>query len=368
MIKRKLRDIIEKRLFDGKAILLMGPRQVGKTTLLKELFEGREDVMWLNGDELDVQALFEGVSATRLKAMFGRKKIIIIDEAQRIPDIGLRLKLVTDQIKDVQLIATGSSAFELATKTGEPLTGRKWEYKMYPLSFGEIDEKRMIPHRLIFGYYPEVVMRPGEEREILRLLSDSYLYKDVLMSDQINKPDSLVKLLQALAFQVGSQVSYNELAQLCNLDSKTVEKYVILLEQSYVIFRLNSFSRNLRNELKTSKKIYFYDNGIRNALIANFNQIEGRADRGALWENFLISERKKFLEYNRLWGNSWFWRTKEQKEIDLVEERDGKITGYEFKWNPDQKVKIPRLFLDSYENSDFQVIHRDNCDSFLLEY
>ena len=296
MIKRKLRDIIEKRLFDGKAILLMGPRQVGKTTLLKELFEGREDVMWLNGDELDVQALFEGVSATRLKAMFGRKKIIIIDEAQRIPDIGLRLKLVTDQIKDVQLIATGSSAFELATKTGEPLTGRKWEYKMYPLSFGEmvdehglLDEKRMIPHRLIFGYYPEVVMRPGEEREILRLLSDSYLYKDVLMSDQINKPDSLVKLLQALAFQVGSQVSYNELAQLCSLDSKTVEKYVILLEQSYVIFRLNSFSRNLRNELKTSKKIYFYDNGIRNALIANFNQIEGRADRGALWDNFLIS-------------------------------------------------------------------------------
>ena len=370
-----MQDIIEKKLFDGKAILLMGPRQVGKTTLLKELFGGREDVMWLNGDELDVQVLFEGVSATRLRAMFGRKKVIIIDEAQRIPDIGLRLKLVTDQIKDVQLIATGSSAFELATKTGEPLTGRKWEYKMYPFSFGEmvdehglLEEKRMIPHRLIFGYYPEVVMRLGEEREILRLLSDSYLYKDVLMSDQINKPDSLVKLLQALAFQVGSQVSYNELAQLCGLDSKTVEKYVVLLEQSYVIFRLNSFSRNLRNELKTSKKIYFYDNGIRNALIANFNQIEGRADRGALLENFLISERKKFLEYNRLWGNSWFWRTKEQKEIDWVEERDGKIIGYEFKWNPDQKVKIPRLFLDSYENSDFRVIHRDNCDSFLLEY
>ena len=375
MIKRKLQDIIEKKLFDGKAILLMGPRQVGKTTLLKELFGGREDVMWLNGDELDVQVLFEGVSATRLRAMFGRKKVIIIDEAQRIPDIGLRLKLVTDQIKDVQLIATGSSAFELATKTGESLTGRKWEYKMYPFSFGEmvdehglLEEKRMIPHRLIFGYYPEVVMRLGEEREILRLLSDSYLYKDVLMSDQINKPDSLVKLLQALAFQVGSQVSCNELAQLCGLDSKTVEKYVVLLEQSYVIFRLNSLSRNLRNELKTSKKIYFYDNGIRNALIANFNQIEGRADRGALWENFLISERKKFLEYNRLWGNSWFWRTKEQKEIDWVEERDGKIIGYEFKWNPDQKVKIPRLFLDSYENSDFRVIHRDNCDSFLLEY
>lgn len=373
MIKRKLEDIIGGRLFDGKAILLMGPRQAGKTTLLKTLFDGRDDVLWLNGDELDVQRLFDNVSATRLKAIFGNKKIVVIDEAQRIIDIGLRVKLVTDQIPGIQLVATGSSSFDLANKMNEPLTGRKWEYKMYPLSFGEmvddhglLEEKRMIPHRLVYGYYPEVVMRVGGEREILRLLSDSYLYKDILMLDQVSKPDSLIKLLQALAFQIGSQVSYNELAQLCGLDSKTVEKYVLLLEQSYVIFRLNSFSRNLRNELKTSKKIYFYDNGIRNALVANFSQIENRMDVGALWENFLISERRKFLEYTKLWGNCWFWRTKEQKEIDLVEERDGQITGYEFKWNPDTKVKVPRLFLDTYAGSDFKVIHRDNFEDFLL--
>lgn len=373
MIKRKLEYIIEEKLHDGKAILLMGPRQVGKTTLLKMLFSGRDDVLWLNGDELDVQRLFDNISATRLKAIFGNKKIVVIDEAQRIVDIGLRVKLVTDQIPGVQLVATGSSSFDLANKMNEPLTGRKWEYKMFPLSFGEmvdnhglLEEKRMIPHRLVYGYYPEVVVRSGEEQEILRLLSDSYLYKDVLTLDQISKPDSLVKLLQALAFQVGSQVSYNELAQLCGLDSKTVEKYVILLEQSYVIFRLNSFNRNLRNELKTSKKIYFYDNGIRNALVANFSQIESRTDVGALWENFLISERRKFLHYTRQWGNSWFWRTKEQKEIDLVEERDGQIVGYEFKWNPETKVKLPRLFLDTYSGSEFKVIHRDNVEDFLL--
>jgi ATPase len=373
MIKRRLESIITEKLYDGKAILLMGPRQVGKTTLLKMLFTGRDDVLWLNGDELDVQRLFDNVSATRLKAIFGNKKVIVIDEAQRIADIGLRVKLVTDQIPDVQLVATGSSSFDLANKMNEPLTGRKWEYKMYPLSFGEmvdehglLEEKRMVPHRLVYGYYPEVVMRPGEEQEILRLLSDSYLYKDILALDQISKPDSLVKLLQALAFQIGSQVSYNELAQLCGLDSKTVEKYVILLEQSYVIFRLNSFSRNLRNELKSSKKIYFYDNGIRNALVANFSQVENRTDVGALWENFLISERKKFLHYTKQWNNSWFWRTKEQKEIDLIEERDGQIVGYEFKWNPETKVKLPRLFLDTYTGSDFKVIHRDNFEGFLL--
>ncbi len=373
MIKRRLENIISEKLYDGKAILLMGPRQVGKTTLLKMLFTGRDDVLWLNGDELDVQRLFDNVSATRLKAIFGNKKVIVIDEAQRIADIGLRVKLVTDQIPDVQLVATGSSSFDLANKMNEPLTGRKWEYKMYPLSFGEmvdehglLEEKRMIPHRLVYGYYPEVVMHPGEEQEILRLLSDSYLYKDILALDQISKPDSLVKLLQALAFQIGSQVSYNELAQLCGLDSKTVEKYVILLEQSYVIFRLNSFSRNLRNELKSSKKIYFYDNGIRNALVANFSQVENRTDVGALWENFLISERKKFLHYTKQWNNSWFWRTKEKTEIDLIEERDGQIMGYEFKWNPGTKVKLPRLFLDTYAGSDFEVIHRDNFEDFLI--
>ena len=253
---------------------------------------------------------------------------MVIDEAQRIEDIGLRLKLITDQINDVQLIATGSSSFDLANKINEPLTGRKWEYKIYPISFKEmvnhhglLEEKRMLPHRLIYGYYPEIVNNPGEEKEILKQLSDSYLYKDILMWEQIKKPDKLLKLLQALAFQVGSQVSYNELAQTCGMDSKTVEKYIILLEQTFIIFRLGSFSRNLRNELKNSKKIFFYDNGIRNALIANFSPAETRTDIGALWENFLISERVKALHYSNKWSNYWYWRTKEQKEIDRSEER-----------------------------------------------
>lgn len=373
MITRVLEKAIEQRLYKGKAIIVMGARQVGKTTLLHQLFTQKDEIMWLNGDETDVQALFQNISATRLKAIFGNKKIILIDEAQRIPDIGLRLKLITDQIPDVQLVATGSSSFDLANKVNEPLTGRKWEFKMYPLSFSEmvnhhglLEEKRLIPHRLLYGYYPEIVNNPGDEKELLKQLSDSYLYKDILMWEQIKKPDNLLKLLQALAFQMGSQVSYSELGQLCGMDPKTVEKYIVLLEQTFVVFRLSSFSRNLRNELKNSKKIYFYDNGIRNALIANFSQIETRTDVGALWENFLISERIKYLQYERMWTHYWFWRTKEQKEIDFIEEADGNIKAYEFKWNPEAKYKTPILFLNNYEGSTFEVIHRDNVETFLL--
>ena len=316
MIQRILTKIIKSKLGTGKAIILMGPRQVGKTTLLQNLFPDNNDILFLNGDELDVRQLFENISSTRLKAIVGNKKILIIDEAQRITDIGLRLKLITDQLPTVQLIATGSSSFDLANKINEPLTGRKWEYRMFPLSFAEmvahhglLEEKRLLPHRLIYGYYPDVVVHQGEEKEILKQLSDSYLYKDILMWEQIKKPDKLLTLLQAIAFQVGQEVSYNELGKLCALDSKTVEKYINLLEQTFVIFRLGSFSRNLRNELKNSRKIYFYDNGIRNAIIANFSQIETRTDIGALWENFIVSERRKKLSYDRLWNNSWFWRT-----------------------------------------------------------
>lgn len=373
MVNRFLKDKIKSKLFKGKAIILMGARQIGKTTLLKSVFGEEKEVLWLNGDEVDVQELFSAVSSTRLKAIFGSNKIVVIDEAQRITDIGLRMKLITDFIPEVQLIATGSSAFELANSVNEPLTGRKWEYRMYPISFSEmvnhhglLEEKRLIPHRLVYGYYPDVVVNQGNEIEILKHLSDSYLYKDVLAWEQIQKPDKLLKLLQALAFQVGSQVSYNELGQLCGLDSKTVEKYIVLLEQTYVIFRLGSFSRNLRNELKSSKKIYFYDNGIRNAVIANFNQVESRTDIGALWENFVVSERIKFLNYSEKWTNYWYWRTKEQKEIDWIEEANGQLTGYEFKWNPNTKTKSPQLFLKSYLGSEFKVISRDNIDEFLL--
>lgn len=274
---------------------------------------------------------------------------------------------------EVQLIATGSSSFELASKVNEPLTGRKWEYKMLPLSFSEmvlhnglLEEKRLLPHRLIYGYYPDMVNNQGDEKDILKQLSNSYLYKDVLMLEQIKKTKKLIKLLQTLALQVGSQVSYNEFGNLCGLDSKTVEKYIIVLEQTFVVFRLSSFSRNLSNELKNSKKIYFYDNGIRNALVSNFNQIENRTDIGALCENFLISESIKYLNYTNNWTNYWFWRNKEQKELDFIEEVDGHITTYEFKWNPDAKVKFPKLFKENYPNSDFEVIHRDNFEKFIL--
>ncbi|MDP3358334.1 MAG: ATP-binding protein [Lutibacter sp.] len=373
MIERILEKTIKSQLNKGKAIILLGARQVGKTTLLKTLFGNAPDVLWLNGDELDVQALFETISATRLKAIFGYKKIILIDEAQRIKDIGLRMKLITDQIPEVQLVATGSSAFELANQVNEPLTGRKWEYKMYPVSFGEmvahhglLEEKRMLPHRMVFGYYPDVINNVGVEKEILKQLSNSYLYKDVLLLEQIKKPEGLIKLLQGLAFQVGSQVSYNELSKLCGLDAKTVEKYIVLLEQTFIVYRLGSFSRNLRSELKKSRKIYFYDNGIRNALIANFNQLELRQDIGALWENFVFSERMKYLHYQQKWTNTWYWRTKEQKEIDCIEESDGQITAFEFKWQPNAKFKAPKLFLENYPNSLFKVIHRDNIEDFLL--
>lgn len=373
MIDRALEKIIRSKLKSGKAIVLLGARQVGKTTLLKKIFADSGEILWLNGDEIDVQDLFENSSSSRLKVFFGNNKTVIIDEAQRISEIGLRLKLITDQIPEVQLVATGSSAFELANKLNEPLTGRKWEYKMYPLSFGEmvnhhglLEEKRLIAHRMVYGYYPEVINQIGSEKEILKQLSDSYLYKDILLLEQIKKTAGLLKLLQALAYQLGSQVSYSELSSLTGLDAKTIEKYITILEQTYIIFRLGSFSRNLRSELKKSRKIYFYDNGIRNALIANFNQPESRLDVGALWENFLMSERKKYLEYNQKWVNSWFWRTKEQVEIDYLEEEGGSLFAYEFKWNAKAKYKISKLFLRTYPVSTCKMIHPGNVEEFLL--
>jgi predicted AAA+ superfamily ATPase len=372
MIERILEKQILAKINKKKAIILMGPRQVGKTTLLKSLFEKSTEIIWLNGDEPDIQSIFENISSKRLEAIIGNKKMIIIDEAQRIPEIGLKMKLITDQLLNVQLIATGSSAFELSNKLNEPLTGRKWEFKMYPISFQEmvnhhglLNEIRLLPHRLVYGFYPDVVNHPGNEKEILKQLSDSYLYKDLLMIDQIKKPSALVKLLQALALQIGSQVSYHELAQICGLDGKTIEKYMMLLEQSYIIFRLTSFSRNQRNELKKSRKVYFFDNGIRNSLIANFEQIENRTDIGALWENYLVSERVKYLAYQQKWVNNWYWRTTEQQEIDYVEEENGQLSAYEFKWNPKAKGSIPNSFKKTYPTATTNIIHRENFEQFL---
>ena len=373
MIDRILKETIEKHLFTGKAIILMGSRQTGKTSLLEQLFPKNDDTIWLNGDDIATQTLMENMSAARLQQILGGKRLLIIDEAQRIKDIGLRMKLVTDQIKDVQLVATGSSSFELANRLNEPLTGRKWEYRMFPLSFAEmakhhglLNELTLIPHRMVYGYYPEVVTSAGNEIEVLRQLTDSYLYRDLFALDNVKKSDKLVLLLKALAYQVGSQISYSELAGTVGIDAKTVETYINVLEKAYIIFRLPSYSRNMRSELKHSKKIYFYDNGVRNALISGFSQVENRMDTGALWENFIVAERMKYNEYYGHWCNTYFWRTQEQKEIDYLEESDGKLHAYEFKYNHKKQVTVPKNFTDAYPDAEFNVITPDNIERFVL--
>lgn len=375
MISRHLENNILPILESNKAIIIMGARQVGKSTLLRQMLGQRQDVIWMNGDELDVQDIFSNMTSTRIRAILGSKRILVVDEAQRIADIGLRLKLITDQIPNVQVIATGSSSFELASKINEPLTGRKREFRMFPLTFREmvnhtqfLDEVRMIPHRMVYGYYPEVVSNPGDERATLKELSDSYLYKDILSLDSINKPDMLVRLLKALALQIGSQVSYNEVGTLIGLDPKTVERYVDILEKSYIIFRLGTFSRNLRNELKASRKIYFWDLGIRNAVIGNLSQVENRNDVGELWENFVIAERLKQNAYTGSFAQSYFWRTRLQHEIDYLEEVDGQLKAFEFKWNTRKaNVKCPESFSKAYPDATYQVITPENIEDFLLD-
>ncbi len=374
MITRCIEENILPLLGGRKAIIIMGARQVGKSTLLSQMLGNREDVIWMNGDEPDIQDLFQDMTSTRIKTILGNKKILAIDEAQRIPNIGLRLKLITDQIPEVQVIATGSSSFELANKVNESLTGRKREFKMFPLTFGEmakhtsfLEESRLIPHRMIYGYYPEIVTNPGDERATLKELTDSYLYKDILTLESIKKPDKLTRLLKALALQIGSQVSYNEIGNLIGLDSKTVEKYIDILEKSFIIFRLGSYSRNQRNELKASRKIFFWDLGIRNAIIGNLSQIENRTDAGELWENFVIAERLKKNAYSGSFAQSYFWRTRQQNEIDYIEEEDGKLSSFEFKWNERKaNVKCPEVFKKAYPETAFKVITPKNIEEFLM--
>lgn len=374
MIQRTLQEKIASVLNGKKAVTIMGAQQVGKSTLLKMMLSDRTDVMWFNGDEYDVKELFSDITSTRLRSIIADHRIVVIDEAQRIQDIGLKIKLITDNIPDVQVIATGSSSFELASKINEPLTGRKREYKMFPLTFGEmvnhtnlLEELRMIPHRMVYGYYPEVVESVGEERAVLKELSESYLYRDILSFDKIMKSEKLVKLLQALAYQIGSQVSYNEIGQTVGLDSKTVERYIDILEKSYIIFRLKSYARNLRNELKASRKIYFWDLGIRNAVIGNYSQVESRTDVGNLWENFVIAERLKKNHYDGSYAQSWFWRTQQQKEIDYLEDADGEIKAFEIKWNERKThTKCPVIFTKAYPNTDYKVITPKNIESILL--
>lgn len=373
IIKRELEERIRTCLFKGKAIILYGPRQSGKTTLVEKLIaEYRDNVLFLNGDEPDIRELMTGINSTRLKAFIGNKRLVVIDEAQRIQGIGLTMKLITDQLKGVQLIATGSSAFELASKTSEPLTGRKYEFHLYPLAFGEmagsfglLEERRMLKQRLVFGSYPEIVTKSGEGKDLLRLLAESYLYKDLLRLEDIKKPALLEKIIRALALQIGSEVSFNEIAQLLGADNKTIEKYIDLLQKSYVIFQLPAFSRNARNEIKKGRKIYFFDNGIRNAVINNYNPIESRTDIGELWENYLISERLKVLSNNGEYPQRYFWRTTAQAEVDYLEEQNNKFCAWEFKWNANKKLHIPKSFSNAYPEIPVSLITQDNYDKFL---
>jgi len=373
MISRELEKQLVQYVFRGKIIMLSGARQVGKTTLIEMLLQKRkEKVLYLNADETDVRELLTDTTSTSLKSIVGNNKIVFIDEAQRVKNIGITLKLFADQIKDVQVIVTGSSSFDLASEINEPLTGRKYEFMLFPLSFsemvehhGHLEEKRLLEHRLIYGYYPEIVTKPGEEKELLKLLANSYLYRDLLTLEQIKKPVLLEKILRALALQLGSEVSYNEVAQLVNADHETVEKYIDLLEKSFVLFRLPAFSHNVRNEIKKGKKIYFYDNGIRNAIIGNFNLLINRNDTGALWENFLISERMKYLYYNNINVKRYFWRTVQQQEIDYIEEQERKLSAYEFKWNKKARAKFPKTFIRAYPDSETHLVTQGNFENFL---
>ncbi|GHT16082.1 ATPase [Bacteroidia bacterium] len=373
-VNRILLQAIISRFYKGKAIILIGPRQVGKTTLLRQLVadEPQETVLSLNCDEPDVRYLLENVSSTELKNLIGSKRIILIDEAQRVENIGITLKLIIDNIAGIQLIVTGSSAFEINNKINEPLTGRKFEYHLYPFSTAEliahtsqIEENRLLEQRLIYGMYPDVVNHPSDANELLIQLINSYLFKDILMYQDIRRADNLNKLLTAVALQVGNEVSYNELSRIVGMDKETVERYLDLLEKVFVVFRLPAFCRNLRQELKKSRKIYFYDNGIRNALINNFQPLALRNDVGALWENFLISERKKHNEYNSFYAKTYFWRTHTMQEIDYIEEREGKLFAYEFKYNEHRRAKLPISFADAYPENEFEVVNRTNYLEFL---
>jgi uncharacterized protein len=369
MYKRSLENRIREKIGSGKAIVLVGARQVGKTTLIQQILHERE-YLFLDADDPTIRALLTSPNTEQIRTLIAGQTLVFIDEAQRIPDIGLTLKIITDQFKNAQLFVSGSSSFDLGNRLNEPLTGRKWEYELLPISWEEYEDQigflkaeQQLENRLLYGFYPDIINHPGQEKSILKNLVNSYLYRDILAFADIRKPDLLEKLLQALALQMGNEVNYNELAQILGMNKSTVQSYIDILEKGYIVFRLKSFSRNLRNEIKQNRKIYFFDNGIRNMIIGNFSPLDMRTDKGALWENFLISERYKQNTYKETFARTYFWRTRQQQEIDFVEECDGMVKGYEFKWKK-QKAKFPALFSESYQAETFQI-HRENFRDFV---
>lgn len=377
-IRRDLQSVLNSKFGKGKAIILIGPRQVGKTTLLKKLLADageNNQVQYWNCDEGDVRTMLSEVSTAILKSLIGNSRLIVIDEAQRVQNIGLALKLIHDNFPDLQLAVTGSSSLDLSNTINEPMTGRKFEYNLFPFSTNELvlhtsllEERRHLENRLVYGLYPDVVNNPGDEKEILSNIVSSYLYKDVFEFQDVRKPAVIEKLVQALSLQIGSEVSFNELGNLLGIDTLTVQRYVDLLEKAYVVFHLHSYSRNVRNELKKSIKIYFYDNGVRNAVIANYAPCELRNDLGALWENFLISERVKNNAFHNRKAKYYFWRTTQKQEIDFIEERDGAFSSFEFKYNPNKaNAKCPLTFAKNYPEIPFTVITKENYTDFVMD-
>ena len=376
MIKRELESLIAQKMFKGKAIIIIGARQVGKSTMMNQIIKAYDTVksVYLNCDEPEIKEILSNANVNELKTIAAANKIMVIDEAQRVDNIGMTLKRLTDNFPDLQLLVSGSSSFDLQNKLDEPLTGRKFEYRLYPFSTHELLDnngliyvKQTLENRLIYGSYPDVINHREDAKELLMNIAKSYLYKDILMLDNIRKPAILDKLLIALALQVGSEVSNNELAQTIGTDAKTAEKYIDLLEKCYIIFRLPAFNRNVRNELKKGKKIYFYDNGIRNAVLQNFTPLAMRNDIGALWENFFISERIKYNSYRLTYAKSYFWRTTAQQEIDYIEERDGVFTAFEMKYNPKKQTtaKIPSIFAETYALKESAIITPENYLEYL---
>ena len=373
IIQKQLKSL-KKLLLPNKVVVIYGPRRCGKTTLLNKFLEETKDkYILINGEDITVQKNLNSQSIEKLKSFIGENKLLAIDEAQKIKNIGLNLKLIVDNIKGVKVIATGSSSFDLAKNIGEPLTGRKYTLKLFPLSQMEIgaaenkfQTEANLENRLIYGSYPEIIMAGDNqvrEKELKEIVG-SYLYKDILELDGLKHSDKIVRLLQLLAFQIGKEVSFAELGSQLGMSKNTIERYLDLLEKAFVVIKLIGFSRNLREEISKNPRYYFYDNGIRNALINNFNLLDVRDDIGMLWENYIVMERIKKQEYSGIWANNYFWRTYDKKEIDFVEERGGKLCGYEIKWK-EKKINAPKDWKNSYLNSEFKVISRNNYLEFI---
>ena len=379
-IKRDIDGFLAKRIFGGKTLVIYGPRQSGKTTAVESYLATHElvsDVVSFNGDETTDRQLLADASAEKLRLLVGKKKILFIDEAHKVPNIGLVLKRAWDKVKGVQVIASGSSSVELADKIEEPMTGRKFDYTLMPPSFAELvsvtspaDELRCIEQRMIYGMYPDVVTHPGDEVDRLRMIGKGYLYKDILAMGEIKRPELLDRLLSALAFQIGQEVVYSELAQTVGTDDKTVSKYIDILEKAYIIRKVPSYARNLRNELKKSRKIYFNDCGIRNYIIGDWRPLDmrGATEAGHLWENYLVAERAKWRLVHEPETREFFWRTMQQQEVDLVEESASGMKAFEFKWNPRKgKIAPPKTFRSAYPDADCRTITPQDFLEFLFD-